>query len=74
MTNSGVTSTGVHNSRVNNVHKEEEGDLISIEREEDSDCADMEDLNLSKTDEGGVGYTNGLYSAASLTNNQRRYH
>ena len=48
MTNSVMISSGEHNSRVNILPKDE--DLISLE---ESECAEMEDLNLSRTDEGG---------------------
>ncbi len=44
-----MISSGENNSRVNTLPKDE-GDLISLE---ESECAEMEDLNLSKTDEGG---------------------
>ena len=53
MTNSVLISSGDHNnnnSRVNILPKDDEGDLISLE---ESECPEMEDLNLSKTDEGG---------------------
>ena len=52
MTNSVLISSADHNnnSRVNILPKDDEGDLISLE---ESECPEMEDLNLSKTDEGG---------------------
>ena len=63
-----MISSGENNSRVNILPKDE-GDLISLE---ESECAEMEDLNLSKTDEGGQNNNHHMYSATSFTNNQRK--
>ena len=65
MTNSVLISSGDHNSRVNILPKDE-GDLISLE---ESECAEIEDLDLSKTDEGG----NHMYSATSFTKKQDQH-